>query len=90
MWCRSGGLYRSKTAPWRSHLRTRQLLTALRLHAHTPTHTHSVIVGPQMGEGGFAFVYACVDAMDPSRRYVLKKILIQVRIYCMRTRHVGQ
>lgn len=32
-----------------------------------------------MGEGGFAFVYACADANDPARRYVLKKILIQVR-----------
>lgn len=40
--------------------------------------SHSVILGRLLGEGGFAFVYACADAIDPSRRYVLKKILIQV------------
>lgn len=38
---------------------------------------HSVHLGPLLGEGGFAFVYACTDAQDPSHRYVLKKILVQ-------------
>lgn len=43
---------------------------------------NSVALGRQLGEGGFAFVYACTDAMDPGQHYVLKKILIQVHA-CM-------
>jgi serine/threonine protein kinase len=35
-------------------------------------------LGRQLAEGGFAFVYAAIDAVTGAR-YVLKKVLVQVR-----------
>jgi len=46
------------------------------LHTRHPI-THRVYLGPLLGEGGFAFVYACMDVQDASRRLVLKKLNVQ-------------
>lgn len=37
-----------------------------------------VQLGRQLAEGGFAFVYAAIDAITGAR-FVLKKVLVQVR-----------
>ncbi len=41
------------------------------------TSPYRVYLGPLLGEGGFAFVYACTDVQDESRRLVLKKLIVQ-------------
>lgn len=41
-------------------------------------------LGPLLGEGGFAFVYACRGVNEPSNQLVLKKVIIQDKAHQVR------